>query len=171
MHTGPQPWIREVAAGDDVAAITSLIHAAYAAHARAGLRFWGAHQSAEDTAARLAQGTGLLLFAADRLAGTLTLRPPQPGSEVPLYREPGVYSISQFCVHPDFQGRGFGRRLHDEAVHRARAGGATRLALDTARPATGLVRLYAHWGYRVVGEHDWRPFTTYPSVVMCLDLA
>lgn len=171
MTPDSRPTIREVNAGDDLSAITGLIHAAYAAHARAGLRFWGAHQSAEDTAARLAQGTGLLLFAADRLAGTLTLRPPQTGSEIALYREPGVFTISQFCIHPDCQGRGFGRLLHEEAVRRARAGGATRLALDTARPATGLIRRYEHWGYRVVGEHDWRPFTTYPSVVMCLDLA
>lgn len=171
MNAHAQPTIREVTAGDDLAAITEMIHAAYAVHAREGLRFWGAHQRVADTAERFAQGTGLLLLAGGRLAGTLTLRPPLPASEVPLYREPGVFTVSQFCVHPDFQGRGLGRLLHDEAVRRARAGGATRLALDTARPATGLIRLYERWGYRVVGGHDWRPFTTYESVVMSLELA
>ena len=48
--------------------------------------------------------------------------------------------------------------------------GATTLALDTAQPATALIAMYVSWGYRVVGECDWRPFTNYPSVVMAQPL-
>jgi hypothetical protein len=40
------------------------------------------------------------------------------------------------------------------------------MALDTAEPAAGLIELYRHWGYEVVGTHDWRPHTNYVSVVM-----
>ena len=98
--------------------------------------------------------------------GTLTLRPPQPGSKVPLYREPSVYSLSQFCIAPEYKGHGLGRRLHDYTLDIALKLGANTVALDTAKPATSLIHLYEAWGYAVVGECDWRPHTNYVSVVM-----
>ena len=44
------------------------------------------------------------------------------------------------------------------------------MALDTAQPATALIAMYESWGYRVVGECDWRPVTNYTSVLMARDL-
>jgi hypothetical protein len=29
-----------------------------------------------------------------------------------------------------------------------------------------LIALYQRWGYAIVGEVDWRPFTNYASVLM-----
>lgn len=162
--------IREVNASDDLQRLTDLIHSAYAPHAQQGLRYWGTHQSVEDTAKRFASGTGLVMLDGDRYVGTLTLRPPQPESAVALYRDPGVWTLCQFCISPAAKGLGYGRRLHDHATHVARRSGATTMALDTAQPAATLIAMYASWGYRLVGECDWRPLTNYTSVVMARPL-
>jgi len=113
-----------------------------------------------------ARGRGSGDALAGRYIGTITVRPPQPDSSVALYRDPAVYSLAQFCVAPRFKGQGLGRRLHDHAVEVACERGARTIALDTARPATALIRLYEAWGYAVVGECDWRPHTNYVSVLM-----
>ncbi|MFT4243648.1 MAG: GNAT family N-acetyltransferase [Acidovorax sp.] len=167
------PTIRPVTASDDLERLTALIHAAYARHAALGLRYWGTHQSVDDTAKRFASGTGLVMVEPQSgdYVGTLTLRPPQPESTVALYREPRVWSICQFCIAPQEQGRGLGRRLHDYATQYARGQGAGVLALDTAQPATALIAMYESWGYAVVGECDWRPLTNYTSVLMSRQMA
>lgn len=170
MPTDVSPLIRPVCAQDDLARITSLIHAAYAPHAAQGLRYWGTHQTVEDTAKRFAMGIGLVMLEGDDYVGTATLRRPQPESAVELYRDPQVWSLSQFCIAPSAKGKGYGKLLHTHMLDAARQAGATTLALDTAQPATALIAMYASWGYRVVGECDWRPFTNYPSVVMAQPL-
>ncbi len=165
------PTIRAVTTGDDLERLTALIHAAYAPHAALGLRYWGTHQSVEDTAKRFASGTGLVMLEGGDYVGTATLRPPQPESTVELYRDPQVWSLCQFCITPQAKGRGYGRQLHDYATRYARSQGAQVLALDTAQPAMVLIAMYESWGYRVVGECDWRPLTNYTSVVMSRPIA
>jgi len=166
MHSNTAPVIRPVTDDDDLVRLTALIHGAYAPHAKLGLRYWGTHQSVQDTAKRFASGTGLVMLEGDDYVGTITLRPPQPESAVALYRDPGVWTLSQFCIAPAAKGLGYGRRLHDHATAEARRAGATTIALDTAQPATALIAMYEAWGYRLVGECDWRPLTNYTSVVM-----
>lgn len=158
--------IRPVAQDEDLVALTAMIHAAYAPHAARGLRFWGTHQSVADTARRLASGRAWVVCNGDRYVGTATLRPPQPDSAVPLYRQAGIYTLSQFCVCPTLKGTGLGKALHAHVLAEAEALGALGLALDTAQPASGLIALYEAWGYTVVGRCDWRPDTNYESVVM-----
>jgi ribosomal protein S18 acetylase RimI-like enzyme len=158
--------IRTVSDTDDLVAITELVHAAYAPHAAAGLRYWGTHQSIEDTSRRLASGTGFVVIDGGQYVGVVILRPPQPDSSVPLYREPDVWSLSQFCVAPERKGSGLGRKLHDFALSRASAEGARYIALDTAEPARALIAMYERWGYSIVGSCDWRPHTNYRSVLM-----
>jgi GNAT superfamily N-acetyltransferase len=157
---------RELEAGDDLAALTALLHAAYAPHAAKGLRYWASHQSVEDTAARLAQGHGLVGTVEGQIIATLTLRRPNPKSRVELFRDPDTWSFSQFAVHPDHKGKGYGKQLHDFAVAFAVARGCRRMALDTAQPAQALITMYASWGYTEVGSCDWRPRTNYLSIVM-----
>jgi GNAT superfamily N-acetyltransferase len=158
--------IRLVRPEDNLETLTDMIHAAYAQHASSGLNYWGCHQSVEDTAKRLASGTAWVMSCGNDFIGTATLRPPQPESPVLLYRQPGVYSLAQFCINPLHKGCGFGRRLHEHIIDYARKLKVTGIALDTAKPATSLIKLYESWGYRIVGHCDWRPFTNYPSVVM-----
>lgn len=170
MTLSMAPVIRPVTASDDLERLTALIHAAYAPHASLGLRYWGIHQSVEDTAKRFASGTGLVMVEGDDYVGTATLRPPQPESTVALYRDPTVWSLCQFCISPQAKGRGYGKQLHAYASEFARRAGAQVLALDTAQPATALIAMYESWGYQVVGECDWRPLTNYTSVLMARSL-
>jgi len=158
--------IRRVTNCEDVEAITALVHAAYAPHVADGLRFWGTHQSVDDTVRRLASGAAFVAVENARYIGVVVVRPPQPSSPVPLYQEPNVWSISQFCVAPEHKGAGLGRKLHEVAVEYARNQCAKFLSLDTAAPAKKLIELYERWGYSIVGSCDWRPHTNYVSVLM-----
>jgi predicted N-acetyltransferase YhbS len=151
---------------DDLEALTQLIHRAYAAHLAAGLRYWGTHQSVADTEERIRSGQGFVMVEDHQYVGTITVRPPYPQSTVPLYRRTDVFTLAQFCVSPERQGQRLGRRLHDHAVAYAASAGASTIALDTAKPADRLIKLYESWGYQLVGECDWRPHTNYESVVM-----
>ncbi|MGE0193716.1 MAG: GNAT family N-acetyltransferase [Planctomycetota bacterium] len=163
-------FIRRWRSDDDAQALTDLVRSAYAHHAREGLRFWATHQSVEDTIDRLGRGASFLAIDGAAYVGTVTVQPPSLAAEVPLYREPDVHSVHQLAVALSHRGCQLGRRLHDVAAAHARSAGAKRLALDTALPAHGLIALYERWGYRVVGRHDFRPFTSYESVILALDL-
>ncbi|HEY1067587.1 MAG TPA: GNAT family N-acetyltransferase [Pirellulales bacterium] len=165
------PRIRLLASTDDMARLTDLIHAAYAAHAAKGLRYWGTHQSVDDTLTRFASGQGLVAETDDGYVGTITIRPPQPDSPVELYRDPQTWTICQFAVAPGLKGQGLGRLLHDAAVEYAQRRGARTIGLDTAQPAAGLIAMYRAWGYEIAGECDWRPHTNYLSVLMRRSLA
>ena len=157
---------REIDAADDLAALTALIHAAYAPHAAKGLRYWATHQSVADTASRLALGHGLVGTIDGQIVATLTLRRPNANSQVELFRDPDTWSFCQFAVHPDHKGQGYGKQLHDFALTFAAARGCRRMALDTAQPAQALIDMYGAWGYTKVGTCDWRPRTNYLSVLM-----
>lgn len=157
--------IRAVQPDDDLAQLTNLIHAAYAPHAAKGLRYWGTHQSIDDTAKRLSTGQGFIAELNGEYVGTITVRPPQPESPIKLYRQPHTWSISQFAVSPEFKGKGLGKALHEAALAHARSNGARAIGLDTAAPATSLIAMYQAWGYEIAGEHKW-PQTNYLSVLM-----
>lgn len=165
-----EPRIRAVSATDSYEALTDLIHAAYASRAADKLRYWGTHQSVSDTAKRFQGGHGLVAEVDGSLVGTLTVNPPTADRDVPLYREPGVWNLCQFAVSPRLQNQGLGRRLHAAAISYARGNGGKVIALDTAIQALDLIEMYRRWGYRIVGEHDHRPFTNYLSVVMARSL-
>lgn len=164
--SGVSEPIRLLGPGDDLVRLTELIHAAYAPQAAKGLRYWGTHQSVEDTRRRFESGQGFVAECEGQYAGTITVRPPQPESPVMLYRDPHTWTICQFAVSPAWQGRGLGRALHKAAVAHVSTRGGRAMALDTAEPAHGLIEIYRGWGYEVAGDVDWRPHTNYRSVVM-----
>jgi predicted N-acetyltransferase YhbS len=158
--------IRPIRADDDIERLTELVHAAYALQAAKGLRYWGTHQSVDDTRKRLASGHGLVAERAGEFVGTITVRPPQPESQVNLYRNPGTWTFCQFAVSPELKGTGLGKSLHDAAVSHVILNGGVAMALDTAEPAEALIAMYLAWGYELAGEVDWRPHTNYLSVIM-----
>ena len=161
-----QVLVRPIPRDADLTALTHLIHAAYAPHTASGLRFWGTHQTVEDTAKRLSLGDGLVAEVDGVVVGTITVRASQPNSPVPLYRAPEVRSFSQFAVDPRHKGTGIGLALHEAALALAASKGASTMALDTAAPARNLIEMYKRWGYDVCGECDWRPRTNFVSVLM-----
>jgi GNAT superfamily N-acetyltransferase len=162
--------IRDLTSEDNIVAITNVIRLAYAQRAADNLRFWATYQTVEDTANRFRSGHGLVAEFGDRVVGTITVNPPDPASEVPIYREPATWHFCQFAVLPELQGEGIGRRLHDSAANYAYAHGGRTMSLDTAAPASELIEMYSRWGYVKVGEWDWRPHTNYLSVVMARSL-
>lgn len=164
------PYFRRINESDDLVRITGLIHAAYAPHAELGLKYWGTHQSVKDTEKRYSLGIGFIAEENGEYVGTATIRPPQQESKVELYRQQGVWSLSQFCISPSYKGKGYGKALHAYVATAAMEHGASVLALDTAEPAVGLIAMYQSWGYQIVGECDWRPHTNYTSLVMALPL-
>ena len=162
--------IRPLHTDDDLTMLTDLIHRAYAHHLACGLRYWGTYQSVEDTAKRFASGQGLVAEVEGQIVGTVTVRSSKSNALVPAYRDPGTWTITQFAVAPSHRGQGIGALLHEHAMRHAASWGASRMALDTASPATKVIEMYERWGYRVCGECDWRPVTNYMSVVMVRDL-
>ena len=165
-----QVSVRPLRTEDDLVRLTDLIHSAYAPHANEGLRYWATHQSVEDTAKRFASGRAFIAELAGEIAGTITLREPQPDSPVPLYRRSGVWSFGQFAVAPHLKGRGVGVALHEHVLAVAASNGARSIALDTAAQAASLIAMYESWGYELCGECDWRPHTNYLSVLMSRQL-
>jgi hypothetical protein len=87
--------VRQLQAEDSLAALTDLVHAAYAPHASNGLHFWGTHQTVAQTAERVASGTCLVLEAEGALVGTVLVKPPQPESKALVYRAPDTWSFGQ----------------------------------------------------------------------------
>ncbi len=166
-----RPLIRPFLSTDNLEEITRLIHSAYAPHATLGLRYWGTHQSADDTATRFASGQGFVAELSGEYVGTVTVRPPQLESPLKLYRDARTWSICQFAVSPKLKGAGLGKALHGVALAYARQHGGLVMAIDTAAPAKALIAMYRAWGYRHVGEHSWRPHTNYESVVMSRSLS
>lgn len=172
----PNPHIRLLREGDDMVALTAMIHAAYAPLAARGLRYWATHQSVDDTIERCGRGETWVAEHDGALVATLTLSPPDAtvpaGSKaVPLYDTPGVAKVQQFCVHPAWKGRGLGARMMDHAEDRARQLGAHMVALDTSEQATGLIAMYAARGYTLQGHVDYRPKVNYRSVLLGLSLS
>ena len=165
------PAIRDLAPGDSMKLLTELVHAAYAPHAARGLRYWGTHQTVDDTATRFRSGHGLVAEFNGTYVGTITVRPPQPQSPIALYRDRHTWTVSQFAVAPSFKDRHLGKALHQAAIAHVLRHGGKSMALDTAAPAVALIAMYLSWGYRVVGRHDWQPHTNYVSIVMSLPLA
>lgn len=161
--------IRPYGSADSIAEITRLLHDAYADLGRMGFRYLATHQDDAITARRLGRGYPLVAYLDGHLVGTVTLYPPRPDAPVPWYRRPEVFYFGQFGVRPDLQKHGIGRRLLGAAEERARAGGATELACDTAEGVEHLRIWYAREGFRFIEFMDWA-VTNYRSVVLSKQL-
>lgn len=61
------------------------------------------------------------------------------------------FDLYWIAVHPEFQGRGLGRRLIEESERLAAAAGGTRLYLDTSHREqyVGTRAFYEHCGFRL----------------------
>lgn len=163
--------IRLLAARDSMAALTELLHRAYAPLARQGLNFTAATQPAETTQQRAAEGQCFVAERRGRIVGTVTVCGPYDAAsdawaaDVAAFRDRDTAHFHQFAVDPDCQQQGIGRRLVAVCEHWARERGYKRMALDTAEPAAELRGLYERLGYVQVAQVQW-PGKHYRSVVM-----
>ena len=166
----PGLQLRLLGDGDSLAALTDLLHRAYARHLAAGLRFYASHQPVDVTEKRARKGECWVGEIEGQLVATATWVPPDRCGGSPWYDRADVASVGQFAVDPPFQRRGVGRAMMDLVERRASELGAAELALDTAENAAGLIAMYTARGYRFIEHVDWRPDTNYRSVVLSLKL-
>ena len=62
------------------------------------------------------------------------------------------YYIRSLCIDPSSQGRGFGRRLLEQAVHDCLAADCRRVTLDVQIGNVPALRLYESFGFRILKE-------------------
>lgn len=158
--------IRRLGVDDSVDQITQLLHRAYARNAAMGLHFLATHQAPAITAERLQEGDSFVAIREGRVVGTITAHIPQ---SVPYgsYEPPGpIASFGQFAVDPAHRSLGIGDMLLAEVENLSLDAGCNELALDTAKPATGLLAYYEARGFQIVGSADWRPAVNYESWIL-----
>jgi GNAT superfamily N-acetyltransferase len=135
-----RPWNAE----DSVDELTTLLHLAYAPLGAMGLNYTAVDQSM----CYVAEQDG-------KLVGTATVRGPYESSDCAYYTKPEVAIVNQVAVHPSFQSRGIARAILATCSSWARQHGYSKLALDTALPATHLIALYRKLGYTEVAQVQW----------------
>jgi GNAT superfamily N-acetyltransferase len=163
--------IRPIGPDDSIEELTALLHRSYAVLGDMGLNYTAVDQSAEVTRKRLAHGIGLAAVDAQgRIVGTVLFHSPERSDGgSPWLARPEVAHFGQLAVEPALQRRGIGARLMQAVEDKARAAGATELALDTAEPAKHLIDWYARRGYRFIEYAQWRG-KRYRSVIMSKSL-
>ncbi|HRF60359.1 MAG TPA: GNAT family N-acetyltransferase [Fimbriimonadaceae bacterium] len=162
--------LRRLAPSDDLVALTDLLHRSYKRLADMGLRFVATHQSPETTRERAEEGECWVVEEEGRLIATITVYPPDPGDGTRWYDRGDVAHFGQFAVEPELQAQGIGSMLIELAEERARAFGATELALDTSEQAGHLIDYYEARGFRFIEHVQWRS-VNYRSVVMSKTVA
>ncbi|MCB1691823.1 MAG: ribosomal protein S18-alanine N-acetyltransferase [Pseudomonadales bacterium] len=70
----------------------------------------------------------------------------------------GESHLLNVCIHPDFQGHGFGRALVEHMLYRARSGGARTVYLEVRTSNKVAYSLYEGLGFNEVGvRRDYYP--------------
>lgn len=161
----PEIQIRPFGRDDSVAALTALLHRAYAELGEQGLRFTAVDQPEAMTRKRIETGRCFVAELDGAIVGTICYYAPKTHEHCDYYRRPGVAVFGQYGVEPVQRGKRIGSRLLEYVEQVSRADGATELALDTAEDAKALVAMYTKMGFRIVGYDNWI-VTNYRSVIM-----
>ncbi len=139
---------------EDVAVLAPLHAAAFATHA------WPAAMLAESIAQPFV--SGLQLREGDDVIGFVLTQRVAEDCEILTY-----------AVHPRFQRRGYGRQLLQEVYDAARAARQERIFLEVAEDNIPALRLYAGFGFHVIGKRPGyypRPDGAVAAVLMQYDV-
>ena len=167
----PNLNIRPLAARDSLAALTALLHRAYAPLLARGMNLSAATQDELTTRRRAAEGRCFVAEVNGQLVGTVTVTGPYDeasarwSADVPWFRQRDTAQFHQFAVDPEWQRQHVGSRLVAACEAWARESGFRFMALDVAEPAAELRTLYRRLGYEEVGQVQW-PGKAFKSVVM-----
>jgi GNAT superfamily N-acetyltransferase len=161
--------IRPITDRDSIDYLTGLLHRGYKILADMGLRYLATHQDSSITRERIADADCFVAELDDTLVGTVTFYMPHRTEGSPWLDRKDVAHFGQFAVEPSLQKSGIGTLLVAHVERHARSQGIRHLALDTAEPATHLIRWYEKLGYRFIEYCDW-DVTNYRSVVMSKEL-
>ena len=157
--------IRPLSDHDSIAALTELLHRAYEPHLAKGFNFAAATQTEAETQARAETGECYVAVDGEKLVGTVLLSIFNGAGGCDTYNRAGVAVLGQFAVAPDYQNRDLGRRLMETIEQRAKAQGATDIALSTAEEVPELMAWYQRKGYDPVEYITW-PGRNYRSAIL-----
>jgi len=143
----------------DVPSVRRLVNEAYRELASQGLNFTASYQDDEITRNRMATGRTFVVVHTDHIIATISLR-----EEDKVSNRRCAY-VGQFGVLPEFQRQGVGALLMSYVENLALRENYEFIQLDTAKPATHLVRWYQNRGYQVVGEQRFQG-KTYESWIL-----
>jgi ribosomal protein S18 acetylase RimI-like enzyme len=155
----PLTTIRPLRSTDCLAALTALLHRAYAPLGAMGLNYTAVDQTVEVTRKRCAAGTCFVAVDSERIVGTVTVAGPhdplrQAGwaEQTPWFCRHDAAHLHQLAVEPVLQGSGLGRRLLAQCVDWARAqGDLRRVELNVYATHAAAIRLYQSLGLSQVG--------------------
>lgn len=75
--------------------------------------------------------------------------------KISAMKEEGKGFIFGFCVHPDHQGRGYGRQALAQVIELLNQQGLARISLEVACDNSGALRLYESCGFYVKSANDY----------------
>ncbi len=157
--------IRELLSEDSIPELTDLLHAAYSPMIERGVHFFAATQTEAHTQERIRRAYLTYLgLEGDRMIATISLYKAVPDHRCAQYRT--AWWFGQFAVRPDRQRTGIGTKLIELVEQRAKQGGASMLALDTAEHARDLIAYYEKRGFTFAQFQQW-PDVRHRSVILC----
>jgi GNAT superfamily N-acetyltransferase len=159
-------------APQDTAALTDLLHRAYAELGAEGLNFTAVDQSEATTLHRASGGLCLLAEDDDGLVGTATVALPPSATMrrmFPAADRADMAWLGQLGVDPDRRGEGVASALWAEGLRWAIGQSATSIGVDTAIPATNQLSIYRRWGFEPAGVVHWEG-KSYDSAVLLRSL-
>ncbi|AIQ58407.1 GNAT family N-acetyltransferase [Paenibacillus borealis] len=113
----------------------------------------------------LARGDCYIAVHEDEVAGVYVLLPTRPETA----------ELVNVAVAEEYQGKGIGRMLVQQAIETARQTGYTTIELGTGNSSVGQLALYQKCGFRIVGV-DFDFFTRhyaesiYENGILCRDM-
>ena len=113
------------------------------------LDFQGFHEELANLPGEYAPPKGALILAlvGDRPAGSVGLRP----------LEPGTCEMKRLFIRNEFRGQGIGRRLVDRVIADARRIGYERMRLDTIPEMSEAIHLYRQCGFVEISPYRYNP--------------
>ncbi len=174
-HLRSSVTVRRYMIDDPVAAITRLLHRAYAPQAAMGLSPLAGRQDEKTTLGRVLASECFLatlpgLNDRDHIVGVILFNEHERVAFPEFFLRPGIAHFAMFGVDPASQGLGVGRLLLDHCEQHARDTGFSELALSMAEPDTRLRDYYDTRGYRFIEHWQW-PYTNYTSCILSKGVA
>lgn len=138
--------------------IRLLVNSAYQELADMGLNYTATYQDIAATIERMKTGTTFILKKQTQIVATILF------SKKNYFTNKNTAYVGQFAVLPELKRQGLGTYLMDHCEQLAQQQGFDGLQLDTAIPATHLVKMYEKRGYSIVGQTHWEG-KTYRSYI------
>ena len=138
--------------------IRSLVNSAYKELSDMGLNYTATYQDVNTTIERMKTGQTFILKKQNQIAATILY------SKKNYFTNKNTAFVGQFAVLPQLKRQGLGSYLMDHCEQLAQQQGYEGLQLDTAIPATHLVKMYKDRNYTIVGETHWEG-KTYNSYI------